>query len=98
MTPRPASPSRHSLLLRRSAWATLIALRSTIVILAIPLLALVIRDHGWKWYELRKVVLPNYPFAAMVFLAAWIWSFWFRRTAQDESPSSLSSTNSHQEG
>ena len=40
MTPRSASPSRHSLLLRRAAWATLIALRSTIVILAIPLLAL----------------------------------------------------------
>ena len=94
MTPRPASPSRHSLLLRRAAWATLIALRSTSVILAIPLLVLVIRNDGWKWYELRKVVLPNYPFAGMVFLGAWIWSFWFRRTAQKESSSSLSSTQS----
>jgi hypothetical protein len=79
MTPNPASPSRHSFLFRHAAWSTLIALRSTIVIVAIPLLALVIRDGGWKWYKLRQMVIPNYPFAIMVFLGAWIWSFWFRR-------------------
>jgi len=82
MTLLRKEPARHSIA-KHAGLATLRALRSMIVIVVVILVVVAIRDGGFTWSNVPRVVGLNRSLLIMTFLGLWIWEYWFLRTKGD---------------
>jgi hypothetical protein len=78
MTLFPEEPVRHSAS-RNVMVATLRALRSMVIILAVVFIVLAVRDGEFQWSRIPEVFALNRALFVTTFVGLWIWEYWLAK-------------------
>jgi hypothetical protein len=74
---------RRSSLPRDLAGATVPAIRSTLVITTVALVAFAFRVGGFKFAKIKSVAEENWSLFLLVFAGIFVWEYWHQRAKRN---------------
>jgi hypothetical protein len=77
MNPPRSQPS-HKFSWKNLATATARGVRSIFTIVAVAWIIFALRDGTFAWFRATYLITRNRTLFVVIFLALWIWEFWFQ--------------------